>query len=93
MKITGGNLQTLGTAFNAAFQGGLGQVQSQYTQIATVVTSTTGIGRAKETIEAISQTMTMKAIGPPNAFLGSKALRMPAIRPTGSATRSGGIAG
>lgn len=36
------NLQTLGTGFNASFQGGLSQATSQYARIATVVTSTTG---------------------------------------------------
>lgn len=41
MKITGGNLATLGVAFNAAFQGGLDQVESQFGAIATTVTSTT----------------------------------------------------
>lgn len=41
MKITGATLQTLFTAFNASFQGGLDQVETQYGAIATTVTSTT----------------------------------------------------
>jgi len=42
MLINQGNLKTLFTAFKSHFQGGLGQVASQYAQIATVVPSSTG---------------------------------------------------
>ncbi|QIL81779.1 hypothetical protein G7047_19055 [Diaphorobacter sp. HDW4A] len=42
MQINNANLKALYVAFNAAFKGGLGQAASQYTQIATVVPSTTG---------------------------------------------------
>ncbi|UPG87024.1 Mu-like prophage major head subunit gpT family protein [Luteibacter aegosomatis] len=42
MIVNAGNLKTLFIAFKAAFAGGLGTAPSQYTQIATVVTSTTG---------------------------------------------------
>lgn len=42
MKITGATLASLGVAFNAAYQGGLGQVESQASRIATTITSTTG---------------------------------------------------
>ncbi|MGE4302451.1 MAG: Mu-like prophage major head subunit gpT family protein [Novosphingobium sp.] len=41
MKITGANLQTLYRTFNTLFQGGLGQVDSQWKSIATEVPSTT----------------------------------------------------
>lgn len=41
MEINNANLKTLYTAFNAAFKGGLGQAESQYSQIATTVPSTT----------------------------------------------------
>ena len=42
MQINNANLKLLYAAFNAAFKAGLGQAASQYTQIATVVPSTTG---------------------------------------------------
>ncbi|RSU57199.1 Mu-like prophage major head subunit gpT family protein [Sphingobium yanoikuyae] len=42
MLINKTNLQTLGTGFQARFQGGLGQAGSQYLEVATVVNSTTG---------------------------------------------------
>ena len=42
MEINNANLRALHVAFNAAFKAGLGQAASQYTQIATVVPSTTG---------------------------------------------------
>ncbi|HRL98097.1 MAG TPA: Mu-like prophage major head subunit gpT family protein [Acidovorax sp.] len=42
MHINNTNLKALFVAFNAAFKEGLGQAQSQYTQIATTVPSTTG---------------------------------------------------
>ncbi len=42
MLINAGNLKTLFTAFKGHFQGGLGQVASQYAQIATIVPSSTG---------------------------------------------------
>lgn len=42
MIINKANLSALFVAFNAAFQGGLGQAQSLYASIATVVPSTTG---------------------------------------------------
>ncbi|HEY4294519.1 Mu-like prophage major head subunit gpT family protein [Luteibacter sp.] len=42
MIVNAGNLKTLFIAFKAAFAGGLGTAPSQYTQIATVVPSTTG---------------------------------------------------
>lgn len=42
MIINAGNLRTLFVAFKAAFQGALGQAQSQYGAIATTVPSTTG---------------------------------------------------
>lgn len=41
MLITTPNLQALRSGFSALYQGGLGQVESQYQQIATVVPSTT----------------------------------------------------
>ncbi|MBD3728756.1 MAG: Mu-like prophage major head subunit gpT family protein [Sphingomonadales bacterium] len=41
MKITGTALQTLHTAFNASFQRGLGQAETSYRAIATVINSTT----------------------------------------------------
>jgi len=41
MQVTRVNLATLGVAFNAAFNQGLGQVATQYERIATVVPSTT----------------------------------------------------
>ncbi|KAF1009064.1 MAG: hypothetical protein GAK28_00697 [Luteibacter sp.] len=42
MFINATNLRTLYTAFNAAFRGGLGMAESQYAQIATTVSSSTG---------------------------------------------------
>ena len=42
MIINASNLKTLFIAFRAAFQGGLGQAESQYPAVATVVPSTTG---------------------------------------------------
>lgn len=42
MLINHANLKTLYIAFKAAFQGALGQAESQYLQIATVVPSSTG---------------------------------------------------
>jgi phage major head subunit gpT-like protein len=42
MIINAGNLKTLTIAFKAAFQGGLGQAESQWQQVATTVPSTTG---------------------------------------------------
>lgn len=42
MIINQGNLKTLFVAFKAAFQGGLGQAESYYGQVATTVPSTTG---------------------------------------------------
>ncbi len=41
MQVTRANLATLGVAFNAAFNQGLGQAATQYERIATVVPSTT----------------------------------------------------
>lgn len=42
MQISGTNLKTLYTGFNASFKKGLGQHQSQYARVATRVPSTTG---------------------------------------------------
>lgn len=42
MQINSANLKLLFTAFNAAYQAGLAQAGSQYSQIATVVPSSTG---------------------------------------------------
>ncbi|MEG1971315.1 MAG: Mu-like prophage major head subunit gpT family protein [Burkholderiaceae bacterium] len=42
MQINAANLKTLNIAFNAAFKDGQGQAASLYTQLATVVPSTTG---------------------------------------------------
>ncbi|MFC0686405.1 Mu-like prophage major head subunit gpT family protein [Novosphingobium clariflavum] len=41
-KVTVALLQTLGVSFNALFQGGLGQVESQWQSLATLVPSSTG---------------------------------------------------
>ena len=59
------------------------------TPISTI--STIGIGRVNDTSDDINHTITRNAIGAPNTFLGSKALRLPAISPTGSAAISAGI--
>lgn len=42
MLVNKTNLQTLGTGFQARFQGALGQAPGQHLEVATVVTSTTG---------------------------------------------------
>ena len=52
---------------------------------------TSGIGRANSTSPDIKITMMIIATGPPTAFFGSNALRMPAVRPTISAGGNIGI--
>lgn len=42
MLVNPGNLRTLGTGFQALFQGGLGQADADHLRLATVVPSTTG---------------------------------------------------
>ena len=69
MKITGAALASLGVAFNSAFQGGLGQVESQASRIATTITSTTGkneygwLGKFPKMREWLGDRVINKAMG------------------------------